>query len=149
MNPFKNFKTPHGNNPLTHALRMEVYFLTSAIVVFCLGVGATAGGALSLVAAALLWSLLTLVGGTLVTAVTRRSFNLVQTGRLVQYLGFGATSYLALLLVDWVFTTGVVSTAPALAAVVQFGLAFGAATLTGEVPWRNRRWLPVPSKVRR
>jgi hypothetical protein len=138
---FKNLKTPHGANPLSHARNLWLYFAGAALVTMLLGCGATASSVLANIGASLVVGTVCILAGVGTTAFVRRAFNLVQTGRVVQYAGFVFASWLGFIAAGSVFGGVSVSNAPA-AGVLTFALAFGAATVMGEIPWRGRSWLP-------
>lgn len=142
---FKNLKTPHGPNPLAHARNLWLYFVAAAAFTTFAGIGVAANGWLAVVLAALLVGSVSIIVGIGTTAVVRRAFNLIQTGRFVQYAGFAFASFLGYVIAGSVLA-GVTVTGALLAGLVTFGIAFGAATLLGEVPWRGRTWLPKARK---
>jgi hypothetical protein len=146
-------KTPH-RKPFWHMLKMLVLFLFAAIMTLVLHLGAAISShevhLSGATVVALRYSFLTtaavsLLAGIIVTATLRRAFNLVQTGRLVQYSGFCLSSWLGLQLSAYFFGA-ITLTAPIVASFALFAIAFGLATALGEVPWRGRTWLPMAKK---
>jgi len=147
-------KTPH-RRPLKHLLNMYGLFAVAATATVMLHLGAAVSGGLAVPEEASLLALcatfltcaaISLVGGIVVTATLRRAFNLVQTGRLVQYSGFWLASWLGLKLSAYFFAA-ITLTAPITAGFLCFAIAFGLATALGEVPWRGRTWLPSAKRT--
>jgi len=145
-------KTPH-RRPLRHLVNLYLFFLLGSFVTVFFHLGLTAGAApdvssfLALSETSLCVAAAGLAGGIAVTAIVRRLFNLLQTGRIVQYAGFWLASLAGLKLANHCFGT-ITITAPLVASFLVFAIAFGLATVLGEVPWRGRKWLPVRAKSR-
>lgn len=142
---FKNLKTPHGN-PLQHFWNMLAYFGAAAVLVLALTPGlSVAGGLIGVALSGVGLGAVTLALGIAVTIVIRRVGSLVQTGRLQQYGSFWLAAWLGL---QGLMLLGVVSgvDSAAVSSLIVFGVAFGAATLFGEVPWKGRTWLPMRRK---
>ncbi len=132
---------------MKHMRNLFGYFLAATLVVAFAGIGAEVAGSIWLaIAASAVVASIALVGGIFVTMIFRTLFKLVQTGRILQYAGFWLTSFLGLKAAASLFATALFVTNPLLASFVLFALAFGSATICGEVPMRGRTWLPVKSK---
>lgn len=140
----KNIKTPHGNHG-QHFFNMLIMFVAASFAAISFGNVATDGAAL--IFGGLLAGSVGMISGLLLTIVIRAAFSLVQTGRFLQYASFWAGTYLGVVAADWLFA-GFASTNPIVLSLVIFALAFAIATLSGEVPWRGRTWLPK-RKVRK
>jgi hypothetical protein len=141
----KNIKTPHGNH-FNHLRNMLGYFLAaSLIVVFCGPGTSTTGSIFGATLAAAITAVIGLIGGIFVTMIFRSAFKLVQTGRVLQYLGFWLASSLGLLAAA-ALSGSVAVSSPVLAGFAVFAIGFGSATAFGEVPWRGRTWLPLRRK---
>lgn len=127
-----------------HLRNMYLYFLASTAAVLLLGIGTSITGSwiLAAVAAALVAGS-AIVGGILGTMRMRVFFGLMQTGRVLQYASFTLSTYVGLLLCGWLFGSTLSLGSPLLSAFAIFALAFGPATLVGEVQVRGRTWLPV------
>ncbi len=127
-----------------HLRNMYLYFLASTAAVLLLGIGTSISGSWLLAAiAATLVAGSAIAGGILGTMRMRAFFGLMQTGRLLQYASFTVSAYVGLLLCGLLFGSTLSLSSPLLSAVAIFVLAFGPATLFGEVPVRGRTWLPV------
>ncbi|MBU6453503.1 MAG: hypothetical protein KGS72_17115 [Cyanobacteria bacterium REEB67] len=153
---FKKIKTPH-RQPLWHLARMFGLFVLAAALTVSLQLGAEsivpasatrAVIAASRIEASLTAGAISLLLGILVTASVRRAFNLVQTGRWIQYAGFWFSSWIGLVLASHWFGAYEL-TVPALAGFSFFALAFGFATALGVVPWNGRTWLPMKKAVKK
>lgn len=125
-----------------HFLKMIGYFVVAALVTVFVGLGVTAGSILSGVLAAGLIGIVGLVLGLASTILLRGVFGLMQTGRIIQYLCFFFGTWTGVCLASLLFSAFAV-TSSALVALIVFAIAFGAATLTGEVPTKGRTWLPM------
>jgi hypothetical protein len=125
-----------------HFLMMNGYFIAAAAITLLLGFGVSAGGLLSGAIAAAVIGVTGMFFGLGATIALRAVFGLMQTGRVVQYLSFFLGSWLGVGLAS-LLTGSLVVSSGAGAALLTFALAFGAATLVGEVPWKGRTWLPV------
>lgn len=84
--------------------------------------------------------------GTLVTAATRAYFGLIQTGRVIQYLGFWLATSLSLGVASYLFTDGATFASSLFGGLVIFACSFATAYLLEEIPWRGRTWLPMKRK---
>ncbi len=124
-----------------HFLNMLGYFIGAAALSMLLGLGVSAGGLLSGIAAAAIIGGVGLVVGLGATIVLRSVFSLMQTGRFIQYASFFLGTWLGVSLASLAISSLVVSSGW-LAGLLIFAIAFGAATLTGEVPTKGRTWLP-------
>jgi len=124
-----------------HFRNMLGYFVGAAALTMLLGFSVSAAGLLSGIGAAAIIGVVGLVFGLGSTIVLRSVFGLMQTGRFIQYLCFFLGTTLGVSLASFAFSSLVVSSVW-LAGLVIFGIAFGAATLTGEVPLKGRTWLP-------
>jgi hypothetical protein len=153
---FKKIKTPH-RQPLLHLAKMFGLFVLAAALTVSLQLGAESivpGGAsraviaTARIEASFTAAAISLLFGILVTAGVRRLFNLVQTGRFIQYAGFWLSSWLGLVCAGRWFEAFSLSS-PALAGFCFFALAFGFATALGVVPWRGRTWLPMQKAVKK
>lgn len=130
--------TPHGNAS-QHLQNMYGYFLLPSLVVLWghFGVVSTFWSGLF---GAIITAAIGLGGGLAITAVTRHTFNLIQTGRVFQYLAFWLTSWFGLVVSAALFGSLTLAS-PVLASLIIWVAAFGLATAFGEVP--RRTWLPV------
>ena len=125
-----------------HFLNMLGYFIGAAAVLLISGITMTAGTLLTGVLAAGIVGSVGLIFWLFSTISLRSMFGLMQTGRVVQYVSFFLGTWLGVCLATLLLPALVVSHSW-LAAMVVYGLAFGSATLTGEVPTKGRTWLPV------
>ena len=136
-------KTPHIN-PLGHFYRMFNYFAASSLIttVLTASFASTLAGWGMALLASLLIAAGSLAGGILVTMMTRNAFGLIQTGRILQYSGFILSALISTVVVGFLLSAFVSFGSPLLTGLLLFALAFGSATLTGEVPTKGRTWLP-------
>lgn len=125
-----------------HFLNMIGYFVAAAAAILLLGFNVTAGSFLAGLGSAVIIGATGLIVGLGVTIALRAVFGLMQTGRIIQYLCFWAGTWLGLSIASFLIPALVVGSAVG-ASLAIFALAFGAATLTGEVPWKGRTWLPM------
>ncbi|MBX3151940.1 hypothetical protein KF728_17415 [Candidatus Obscuribacterales bacterium] len=125
-----------------HFLMMNGYFIAAAAITLLLGVGVSAGSLLTGIMAAAIIGVTGMFFGLGVTIALRAVLGLMQTGRVVQYLCFILGSWLGVGLASLLIGSLSVTSGFG-AALATFSLAFGAATLVGEVPWKGRTWLPV------
>ena len=145
---FKGFRTPHGN-AYSHFVKMLGFFVfaTAVVLLGVEGVSLTTsfvGGLLLTLSIALS----ALLGGIFSTLAIRSIFNLVQTGRVIQYIAFALVSTLALSIFEFIFPSNLSIASPLIAGSLLFVLAFLPATLTGTVPYKKRSWLPIARKTR-
>ncbi len=125
-----------------HFLKMIGYFVVAALVTVFVGLGVTAGTILSGILSAGLIGFVGLALGLASTIVLRGMFGLMQTGRIIQYLCFFFGTWAGVCLASLLFSSLAVTSSP-LVALIVFAIAFGAATLTGEVQTKGRTWLPM------
>ncbi len=146
MPRWKMPKTPHGN-PLHPFFKTYAFFVLSSALVLFFGIGASLSasfaGSIGLVLSVAMTSL---VLGIFSTMILRTVFNLAQTGKVLQYLAFAKVSVLAVLIHHFFFPASLQVDIPILAGLMIFILAFAPATLTGVIPFKKRRWMPVPHK---
>ncbi|HMP51892.1 MAG TPA: hypothetical protein PKD05_10100 [Candidatus Melainabacteria bacterium] len=146
MRGFKLPRTPHGN-PYSHFLKMLALFTISSAVVTLLSLGVSlTGGFFQNVAVIFALSLGSLVLGIFFTMLMRTFFGLIQTGRILQYLGFTAAATTMVYLLGLIFPAVVSAGFSLLAGTAIFAIAFLPATVLGVVPYRKRTWLPVKRK---
>jgi len=136
---------------MSHFIKVTLYFFASALVAIGFGLGAsfTPGSFLPGLLVALAVSLAAVFGGVFLTMQARARFSLMQTGRFVQYASFWATGALALKIAALLFSSVLVVPSAALASFVALVVCFTSATLTGQIPWKGRTWLPVRFKNKR
>lgn len=129
---------------MNHLRNMYLYFLAATFTVFALGFGTSITGSwlLAGLAAAAIAGV-SVVGGIYSTMQMRQRLNLMQTGRLLQYASFIAFAFFAVHVVGFVFAAAITVSSAFFTAIALVALAFGAATLFGEVPTRGRTWLPM------
>lgn len=149
MRGFKLPKTPHGNAYM-HFLKMLALFTISSAVVTLLSLGVSLSGVfLQNVGVICGLSLGSLVLGIFFTMLMRTFFGLIQTGRILQYLGFIASSTAMVYLFSLIFPTVVTASISLLAGAAIFAIAFLPATALGVVPYRKRTWMPVIRKQKK
>jgi hypothetical protein len=136
---------------MSHLIKVTLYFFASALVAIGFGLGAsfTAGAFLPGLLVALAVSLAAVLGGVFLTVQARSIFSLVQTGRVVQYGSFWAAGAVALKVAALIFSSVLVVPNAALASLVALAFCFTSATLTGQIPWKGRTWLPVRMKSKK
>jgi len=130
---------------MSYLIKVILYFFASTLVAVGFGLGASFGTGYLIpgLVVALLVAASAVAGGVALTVAARSVFKLAQTGRFVQYASFWAAGALALKVASALFgTVLVVSNAP-LTAFVALVVCFTAATLSGQIPWKGRTWLPV------
>ncbi|MBX9573056.1 MAG: hypothetical protein K2X77_29435 [Candidatus Obscuribacterales bacterium] len=128
----------------SHLIHMMLIFFAAVLATFWFEIGAEAGPSLlDLAAPAFVTSTLSLLAGTFVTQQTRALFNLMQTGRVFQYLSFWLTSLAGLAVSSWIFPQALEVHSFALASAAIVYLGFATAIFFGEVPVQGRSWLPV------
>lgn len=126
---------------------MLALFTISSAVVTLLNLGvALTGGFFQNVAVISGLSLGSLVLGIFFTMLMRTFFGLIQTGRILQYLGFTAAATTMVYLFSLIFPAVVSASFSLLAGVAIFAIAFLPATTLGVVPYRKRTWMPVKRK---
>ena len=139
----KNIKTPHGN-PFTHLRNMFGYFLAGALLTVMTGLGAQVVGSVLLAGlGAALAAAIALLGGIFATMIFRTAFQLMQTGRFLQYAGFWLACWLGLKVAAAVFAGSLTLSNSFVASLAFFAIGFGAATVFRQVPWSGRTWLPI------
>lgn len=136
---------------MSHLIKVILYFFASSLIALGLGLGAhiAAGSLLPGVLIAALVSTAAVAGGVFVTVQARSIFNLVQTGRFIQYASFWASGAIALKIAGLLFSSVLVVSSASTAAFVAMAICFTAATLTGQIPWKGRTWLPVRMKSKK
>ncbi|MBU6452446.1 MAG: hypothetical protein KGS72_11745 [Cyanobacteria bacterium REEB67] len=136
---------------MSHFVKVALYFFASALVTLGFGIGAGfASGALfgGILVSALV-SAAAVAGGVFLTVQARSLFNLMQTGRFIQYGSFWLSGLVALKVAALLFSSVLVVTNGALASLVATAICFTAATASGRIPWKGRTWLPVRMKSRK
>jgi len=133
---------------MSHLIKVILYFFGSALVALLFGLGAhfTAGSLLPGIVVAALVSVAAVAGGVFLTVQARAIFSLMQTGRFVQYGSFWLAGAVALKIAALLFSSVLVVTSASLASFVALVVCFTTATLTGQIPWKGRTWLPVRMK---
>ena len=148
MRTFKLPRTPHGNNT-AHFWKVFGFFLLSTAIVSLFGLGVSfTGSTLAMILVIPAIALSTIISGIFSTLIIRTIFNLHQTGKFIQYASFWIMAMLSLLLNSAIFAETLVLTNTVVAGFLIFALAFLPATVTGVIPFKTRRWLPVHKKTR-
>lgn len=136
---------------MQHLWKMFFYFLVAAAVTCVFGLGVTAGDLLPTALAAALVSAGALIGGVGSTIALRSLFGLAQVGRLIQYTAFWLSAALSLKLIGIIggllFAASLTVNSALLAGFAVFAMAFASATITGEVQFKGRTWLPMKMKT--
>jgi len=132
----------------SHFYKMIGYFSGASALALLLGVFISAGGFLPGLVSAVIIGAVALVFGLGSTIALRAVLGLMQTGRIIQYLCFIAGTWLGIGAASLVVSSLVV-TSGFWASLLIFAVAFGAATLVGEVPWKGRTWLPKQMPTRK
>ncbi len=134
---------------MMHPLRVFLFFLLATVVTALFGVGVQvsfgdpAMALLSLGVTSAVVAACALAGGMGVTISTRATFNLMQTGRLIQWPAFMLSAWAGLSISSFILGAALTVTNGLLASVVIFGLAFGWGYFRKEIPWKGRTWLPA------
>lgn len=126
----------------SHFFKMLGYFMVAAALMLLVGYTMSAGSLLTGLISAVVIGGVGMSFGLAATILLRQWFSLMQTGRWIQYACFLVGTWLGVGLTSWLvdsFATG----SSFFAALSVFVLAFGVATLTGEVPTKGRTWMPV------
>ena len=133
---------------MSHFIKDVLYFTASALVAIGFGLGASfaPGAFLPGLLVALAVALAAVFGGVLLTVTTRALFSLAQTGRVVQYASFWAAGAVSLKLAAVLFSSVLFVSSASLASLVALIVCFTSATLTGQIPWKGRTWLPLRAK---
>jgi hypothetical protein len=136
---------------MSHFFKVTLYFFAASLVAASFGLGAsftafTLGAHITGALVSLAVSAAAVFGGVFITQQSRARFNLMQTGRLVQYGSFWLTGALAFKVAGLVLGSFLVVSNAALASLVATVICFTAATATGRIPWKGRTWLPVRMK---
>jgi hypothetical protein len=137
-------KTPHLS-PRRHAVVMVAIFMFMTLLATMAGL-VQSSSLLSATAVVVVSGIASVFLGTLLTASTRAYFGLIQTGRVIQYLGFWLATSLSLGVASYLFTDGATFASSLFGGLVIFACSFATAYLLGEIPWRGRTWLPMKRK---
>lgn len=135
---FKNLKTPHFNAG-QHFFNMLIFFVAAAFLT--LSFSGSISNVVGLLGGGLVIGAVGMVLGLGLTIVFRSAFTLVQTGRFLQYACFWVGTWTGIKLAASLFSSVVIGS-PVLISFIIFAIAFGIATLSGEVPTKGRTWLP-------
>jgi len=144
MFEISRLKTPHLS-PRRHALMMVAIFMFMTMLATLTGL-IQSSSLLNTVAAIAVSGIASVFLGTLLTASTRAYFGLIQTGRVIQYLGFWLATSLSVGASGYLFTNGTTFASSLFGGLVIFSCSFATAYLLGEIPWRGRTWMPMRRK---
>ena len=141
---FSRLKTPHLF-PLRHAALMSAVFAFATVLVWLVQAIPTHSYASSL-AFIVVTGVLSVALGTFSTAMTRAKFNLIQTGRVIQWLGFWLATSISVGLSSYLFADNASVASSLLNGGAIFACSFAFAYGIKEIPWRGRTWLPMRRK---